>query len=229
MRYFIVSIFPEIYKSFLETSLLQKAISKKLLSFDMINPRDFCTDKHKQVDDEIYGWWDWMLLKAQPIIDSVNLCISKIKRLKNKKFKIVYLSPSETLFNQDLSFSLSKEHNIIFVCWRYEWIDFRFEQYFTDRYPQEFMKISIWKYILLGWEVASMIMIESISRLIPWVIKEQNSFVDESYSPSKALSNIEYPQYTRPEVVEWYWVPDILLSWNHKKIQDWKVNNEKII
>ena len=229
MKIFFISIFPEIFDSFLDTSLIKKAKEKKILEFEIINPRDFCMDKHKQVDDEIYWWWAGMLMMAQPVIDAVNSAISKIW---NWDFHIIFSSPSAQIWNQKYAYSFSKCENLIFVCGRYEWIDYRFEQYFSDKYPENFSKISMWKFITLWWELPSMTMVESVVRLVPGVIKEESSRQDESYQITKNMENLEYPQYTRPQIVEWYEVPQVLMNWNHKEIEkrrtdfQWTIKNE---
>jgi len=226
MKISYISIFPEIFKSFLTTSLIAKAQDKKLLSFECTNPRDFCEDKHKQVDDEIYGWWTGLLMKAQPLIDAVESVIKTNKLSKRcKRRRIVFLSPSKDVFCQNHAHEFAKMKHIIFVCARYEGIDYRFEQYMIDQYPKHFAKISLGKFITLGGEVPAMTMTESIVRLIPNVIKEENSRKDESYSIEKNMNNLEYPQYTRPDVVEGYKVPEILLSGHTKKIEEWKTEN----
>lgn len=229
MQIHIISIFPEIFDSFTSTSLIQKAITKKTIKFHFINPRKFCKDKHKKIDDEIYGWWQGLLMKAQPIIQSVNACINKIKKQKKTDFKIIFPSPSKEIFTQDTAHKFCETSHLIFVCGRYEGIDYRFEQYFLDKYPENFQKISIGQFITLGWETPSMIMIEAITRLIPWVIKEEQSRKDESYDITQNMQNLEYPQYTRPEKVYWYTVPEILLNWHHKRIQERKEKNTKSI
>lgn len=228
MKITYISIFPEIFESFLTTSLVAKAKNKKLLSFECINPRNFCLDKHKQVDDEIYWWWTGLLMKAQPLIDAVEYTIKENKLNKRcKKRKTIFMSPSKEIFCQSHAHEFSKMKHIIFVCARYEGIDYRFEQYMNDKYPKHFAKISLGKFITLGWEVPAMTMTEAIVRLIPKVIKEENSRKDESYSVEKNTNNLEYPQYTRPEIVQWYKVPEILLSGHTKKIDEWKKNNTK--
>ena len=214
MKIFFISIFPEIFPSFLETSLIKKAIDKKILEFEIINPRQFCHDKHQKIDDEIYWWWAGMLMMAKPIIDSVESVISKIKW----DFQIIFPSPSTEIWNQKSAHSYSKYENIIFVCGRYEWIDYRFEQYCKSKYPNNFSKISLWKFVTLWGELPTMTMVESIVRLVPWVIQEECSWQDESYQISQNMENLEYPQYTRPQEVEWFQVPDVLLNWNHKEI-----------
>lgn len=223
MKIYFVSIFPEIFQSFLDASLIKKAQEKWILDFERVNPRDFCKDKHQQIDDEVYGGWAGMLMMAQPIIDSVNSIVKNIKW----NFQIIFPTPSQNIRNQESSHKFSKPENLIFVCGRYEWIDDRFVQYFQDKYPNNFHKISIWKFITLWWELPTMTMVESIVRLVPWVIKEESSWQEESYSISQNIENIEHPQYTRPKEVEWYSVPEVLINWDHKKIEKWKKENSK--
>ena len=225
MNIFFVSIFPEIFENFLDASLVKKAIEKGILHFEIINPREFCYDKHKKIDDEIYGWWAGMLMMAKPIIDAVESTIKKIKW----DFQIIFPSPSTEIRNQKFAHSYSKCENIIFVCGRYEWIDYRFEQYFKNKYQNNFSKISLWKFVTLWWELPTMTMVESIVRLVSWVIQEEVSWQDESYQISQNMENLEYPQYTRPQEVEWFVVPEILLNWNHKEIEKWKQENSNLI
>lgn len=224
MNIHIISLFPEIFDSFFATSLLKKAQEKWILNIDFCNPRQFCTDKHQQIDDEIYWWWAGMLIKAQPIIDAVESII-KDNNLKDSDFKILFPSPAKEIFTQKNAYTYSKQEHLIFVCWRYEWIDYRRELYMQNHYPELFEKISLGQFILLWWEVASMTMIESISRLIPWVIKESESRQNESYSLKENMQNLEEPNYTRPEIVEWFRVPEILLTGNSDEIKKRKKNN----
>lgn len=256
MHIHIVSIFPDIFKSFLETSLIKKAQEKGILTFSLINPRNFCPDKHQTVDDTICGWGAGLLMKAKPAIDAVEHIVKslKVKSQKSKKktwwlygpstfdFKIILPSPSKEVFNQKLAHSLSESENIIFICTRYEGIDYRFEQYMQKKYKKHFQKISLGHFITLGGETPAMVMIEAITRLIPWVIKEEVSWQDESYSMKHNMNNLEYPQYTKPEKVYGMEVPKILLSGNHgeikkrretktkflsKKIAPWKKTSKK--
>jgi len=222
MNIYLVSIFPEIFESFINTSLIQKAQKKKLLNFFLVNPRDFCDDKHRQIDDEIYGWWKGMLLKAKPIIDSIEKIINDNKKDINSDFKIIFLSPSEIIFDQKLAHEFSEMKNLIFVCWRYEGIDHRFAKYFQDKYPSNFLQVSIWKFVTMGGELPAMTIIEAVTRLIPWVIKESDSWKYESYNVWEGMQNIEYPQYTRPEEIFYMVVPEVLMNWNHKKINEWR-------
>ena len=165
-----------------------------------------------------------MLIKAEPIIDAVESIIKK-NNLKKSDFKIIFPSPAKEVFNQKYSYTFSKQEHLIFVCWRYEWIDYRRELYMQKYYPEQFEKISLWQFILLWWEVATMTMIESITRLIPWVIKESESWQNESYSLKENMQNLEEPNYTRPENVKWFKVPDVLLTWNSEEIVQWRKNN----
>lgn len=228
MHIYIVTLFPEIFDSFFSASLLKKSQEKWILEVNFCNPREFCTDKHQQIDDEIYWWWAGMLIKAEPIIDAVESIIKK-NNLKNSDFKIIFPSPAKETFTQKHSYVFSKQEYLIFVCWRYEWIDYRWELYMQKYYPDQFEKISLGQFILLWWEVATMTMIESVTRLVPWVIKESESRQNESYSLKENMQNLEEPNYTRPENVKWFIVPDVLLDWNSEEIARWRKKNSKII
>lgn len=219
MHIHIVSLFPDIFTSFLQTSLIGKAQEKKLVQFSLTNPRDFCQDKHQQVDDTVYGGGAGMLIKAEPIIDAVN---SVIEKNSSDNRTILFPSPSKTIFAQKHAHVLAKYDDIIIVCGRYEGIDYRWEQYFQDKYPDHFMRISLGQFITLWWETPTMVMVESITRLIPGVIKEAWSREEESYSIKHGGANIEAPNYTKPETVYGYTVPDTLLSGNQKKIAAWR-------
>lgn len=228
MNIHIISLFPEIFDSFFSTSLLKKAQDKGILKIDFCNPRQFCKDKHQQIDDEIYGWWAWMLIKAEPIIDAVEYVIEH-NNLKKSDFRIIFPSPYKKIFTQKYAYTFSKQENLIFVCWRYEWIDYRWELYMQKRYPEQFIKVSLWQFILLWWEVATMTMVESITRLIPWVIKESESWQNESYSLRENMQNLEEPNYTRPENVKWFKVPKELLTGDSQEILQWRKNNRKFL
>lgn len=217
MHIFYVSIFPEIFESFLQTSLIKKAQDNHLVTISMINPRDFCLDKHKQIDDEIYGGGQGMLIKAQPMVDALEAVIEKL----SGSYQILFLSPSEQEFDQTLAFEFQKIENLIFVCGRYEGIDHRFELIMQERYGDYFQKISLGKFVTLGGETPAMVMTEAIVRLIPGVIKEATSFQQESYNLDH-LDTLEFPQYTRPEIYESHEVPPVLLNGNHKLIEQRK-------
>ncbi len=229
MKLTYITLFPEVYTSFCETSLIKKAVEKWILQLSFVNPRDFTYDKHNQVDDEIYGWGAGMLLKAQPMIDAVCSVIEDNNLQVWWNWKIFFMSPSHTIFNQHIAYEYSNLDHIIFVSGRYEWIDYRFQQYCTTQYPENFMLLSLWQFVTLGGEIPSMVITEAITRLIPWVIKEEASHLIESYDPNQNMQNIEYPQYTRPEEVAWMSVPEVLLSWHHAEIQKWREQNSIIL
>ena len=220
MKISIVSIFAEIFTSFLETSLIGKAQTNGHLEVQLYNPREKCTDPHQQIDDLIYGGWAGMLLKAQPIIDTVEEIIKN--EAENSDFSILFPAPSETLFSQKIAYWQSKKDHLIFICGRYEGIDHRCELYFQKKYPSAFKKLSLGQFIVLGWETPTMLMIEAITRLIPWVIKEKQSRIEESYAIKDGMLNLEAPNYTRPEVVYDMKVPEILLSGNLEEIKQRK-------
>ena len=224
MQIHIVSIFPDIFKSFIETSLIKKAQEKKIIKFTFTNPRTFCPDRHQTVDDTIYGWWAGLLMKAKPAIDAVESIIKKNRlsswaKSKDISFKVILPSPAKTIFTQKTAHTLRDTQHLIFICTRYEGIDYRFEQYMKKKYPKQFSKISLWHYITLGGEIPAMVMIEAITRLIPWVIKEEASRQDESYSVAQNMNNLEYPQYTKPDEVLWMKIPKILISGHHANIK----------
>ena len=220
MRYHIVSIFPEIFSSFFATSLLAKAIEKWLIHVEYINPRDFCTDPHRQIDDKVYGWWVGLLMKAQPIIDAIK---SIMHHVTPSTCALVLPEPSPTYFTQRVAQDRSKTYDdIIFVCGRYEWIDHRVELRWEQVFWQDFYKLSLGQFVTLGGEVPTMMMIEATTRLLPEVIHDEQSRQDESYRPECGEPLLEYPQYTRPEYVEWMRVPDVLLSGHHQHIEERK-------
>lgn len=224
MKIFIISIFLEIFTSFLEASLIQKAQENDIISIKTINPRQYCTDKHKQIDDMMYGWGAGMLIKAEPIIQAVEEII-KTENLDKKDFSILFPSPSKTIFSQEIAHQESNQKALIFICGRYEGIDYRVEQYLNNKYPDNRKKISLGKFITLGGEAPTMVILEAIIRLIPWVINKAESRENESYNIMQDMENLEPPQYTRPQEVFWLQVPKILLSGDHKKIEERKKEN----
>jgi tRNA (guanine37-N1)-methyltransferase len=229
------SIFPELFESFISTTLVSKAIKNKRLKIEIINPRHFCEDKHRIVDDEIYGWGHGLLMKAPPIIKVIRHRIMKhklttIKKTgKQKSWMIIIPHPSPDTFCQTDAHIRSEKSHLLFVCGRYEGIDERVWLWLEDTYPDHCQRISLWHFITLGGELPAMTMTEAVVRLIPWVIHTEMSRVDESYNIDRDLSNIEYPQYTRPEIVEDMPVPEVLLSGHHSKISAWKDANTRIL
>lgn len=225
MHLHLVSLFPSLFESFLHTSLIEKASEKGILKFTTWNPRDFCTDKHQQVDDQIYGGGDGMLIKAEPIVSCVEAIIKRHK-LKKSDFSILFPSPAKEVFTQKIAHGLSKKEHLIFVCGRYEGIDYRAEAYLQKTYPEAFRKLSLGQFIVLGGEVPSMLMIEAIVRLIPGVIKEKGSWIEESYALKEGMKNLEAPNYTRPVEIYGMRVPEALLSGDDATVAERRKNHQ---
>jgi tRNA (guanine37-N1)-methyltransferase len=222
IKFDIITILPEIFTSYLGESLIARAQAKKLIKINIHNLRKWTTDAHKTVDDRPFGGGLGMVLKVEPIYKAVK----EIKN-KNKKFKskIILFTPRGKKFDQKLANKLSKLDQIIFICGRYEGVDQRVAEKIAD------MEISIGDYDLMGGELPAMICIESISRLMPGVLGKPQLLKERI---TKSGGFIEYAQYTRPEIFEtkdkkkWK-VPKVLLSGDHKKIEDWKSKHGKVI
>lgn len=234
-----LSIFPELFDSFRTTTLISKAVDNRIITFETINPRHFCDDKHRTVDDEIYGGGHGLLMKAPPIISAVNHWVkkhklwvrngkSKITNIWKKKssesllldsqFKIIIPHPSQDIFHQGYAHKWSECSYLLFICWRYEGIDERVRLWLHKKFPDQVVRVSLGQFVTLGGELPAMTMTEAIVRLLPWVINTEQSRIEESYSIEQGMKNIEHPQYTRPEVVEGMTVPEVLLSGHHKNI-----------
>ncbi|MBP3278563.1 MAG: tRNA (guanosine(37)-N1)-methyltransferase TrmD [Butyrivibrio sp.] len=215
MNFHIMTLFPEMVEQGLKTSITGRAADKGLISFNAVNIRDFSNDnKHHKVDDYTYGGGAGMLMQAQPIYDcflSIRDSISDLS--EDKKLRVVYVTPQGNVFNQKMAADLAKEQDLVFLCGHYEGVDERvLEEIVTDY-------ISIGDYVLTGGELPAMVMIDAISRLVPGVLNNDESAMTESF----AGGLLEYPQYSRPE--EWMGkkVPPILLSGDHKKVDEWRL------
>ncbi|MFH1823775.1 MAG: tRNA (guanosine(37)-N1)-methyltransferase TrmD [Candidatus Firestonebacteria bacterium] len=202
----VITIFPEIFESFLKTSIVKRSIDKGIVKINLHNPRDFTTDKHRTVDEPPYGGGGGMVLKIEPIVK----WLEKISK-ERKKVKKILLTPSGKKFSQKMAIKLSKEKNIIFICGHYEGMDERIK-YFIDE------EISIGDYVLTGGELPAMVVIDSMVRLIPKVLGNPDSVKFESFIDEK----LDFPHYTRPANFKGYLVPKVLLSGNHKKIEEWR-------
>ena len=219
----IITIFPNLFSGFLGESLLARAQSKKLISIKTHDLRKWTNDKHKTVDDRPYGGGAGMVLKIEPIWRAVQFLKpvnSKSQKTNPKqKSRVILLSAKGKTFTQKDARRLTKYDQLIFICGRYEGVDERVAKYIADE------EISIGNYVLFGGEVASMVVIEAVSRLIPGVVQKEESIKNESFSDKEAKEK-EYPQYTRPEVFviknKKLKVPKILLSGDHKKIDEWR-------
>ena len=205
MKFYVLTLFPEIVESFFTASIMAKAVERKLVDYSLINIRDFAFDKHKTCDDLTYGGGAGMLLMPEP----VSLALDSVEA-RNKR--VVYLTPSGKPFTQDYAKELSGERELVFLCGRYEGLDQRvIDEYVTD-------EVSIGDYVMSSGEIASLAVIDCIYRLLDGVISEE-SLVEESFSDGL----LEYPQYTRPAVFRERAVPDILLSGHHENIRIWRL------
>ncbi len=201
------------FHSYFNESIIKRAQEKKIIKINLLNIRDYAFDKHKTVDATPYGGGSGMLMKIEPIY--LALKASKLK-LKTPKQKIILLTPKGKRFNQRMAERLSKLDQITFICGRYEGVDERINKSIDE-------KISIGDYILTGGEIPAMSIVDTIARLLPGVLGNDQSNKIETFSKENFL---EYPQYTRPEIFKMngkkIHVPKILLSGNHKKIDEWR-------
>ncbi len=208
----VFTLYPEVFPGPLSKGLYGKALSKKLWNLNIVNIRDAAEDKHKTVDDTPYGGGSGMLLKADVLAKSLD-------QNKTEGERIIYLSPKGKKFDQHYAQDLSKEKSVSFICGHFEGVD---ERVLTTRNIEE---ISIGDYILSGGETAAFVMIDSILRLLPGVLGNKNSKVDESFENGL----LEYPQYTKPQIWEEKAVPEVLLSGDHSKIKDWRLSQSEAI
>jgi len=239
MVFDIITIFPQIFDSYFDESILSRAQKKNLIKINIHNLRDYTLNKHKKVDDKPYGGGQGMILQVEPFYRA----LSKIKMQKSKckmtnqnvklaaKTKTIMLTPAGKTLDQKMAMKLSKLDNIILLCGRYEGFDARIDKIVDE-------KISIGNYVLSGGELPAMVLVEAVSRLIPGVLGHSHSAEDDTFSVDKDY--VEYPQYTRPaefqisnskcqikskiqmSKIKTLRVPKILLSGDHKKIEEWK-------
>jgi tRNA (guanine37-N1)-methyltransferase len=207
MQIDVITIFPEYFESPLKIGLLGKALKKGIIKINLYNLRDFTEDKHKVVDDEPFGGGEGMVFKPEPLYKA----ISHIKNLDPSAW-IIYLSPQGEVLNQKIAERLSKKEHLVLICGRYEGIDERIRANFIDE------EISIGDYVVFGGEVASLVLIETLARLIPGVVGKKDSVEKESFSTGL----LKYPCYTRPRNFMGYEVPEILLSGNHAEIERYR-------
>ena len=208
----VFTLYPEIFPGPLAKGIYGKAQNNKLWDLSVINIRDAATDKHKTVDDTPYGGGTGMLLKADVLANSLDQNVKKGER-------IFYLSPKGKIFDQKLAQDLSKEKSISLICGHFEGVD---ERVLSTRNIEE---ISIGDYVLSGGETAALVVLDSILRLLPGVLGNDKSSVDETFENGL----LEYPQYTKPQIWEEKSVPEVLLSGDHNKIKDWRLSQSEAI
>ena len=206
------TLYPEVFPGPLSKGLYGKALSKELWNLKVVNIRDAAEDKHKTVDDTPYGGGSGMLLKADTLAKSLD-------QNKTEGDRIIYLSPKGKKFDQLYAQELSKEKSVSFICGHFEGVD---ERVLSTRNIEE---VSIGDYVLSGGETAAFVVIDSILRLLPGVLGNENSKMDESFENGL----LEYPQYTKPQIWEEKAVPEVLLSGDHNKIKDWRLSQSEAI
>ena len=212
MQFDIITIFPDLFKSFSNEALIARAQKKEIMEIKFHDLRDSGEGPHKKVDDRPYGGGVGMVLTPTPIAKA----LAKIKN-KKSKIKIVVLSAKGKLFTQATARRYAKLDQLVMICGRYEGIDERVAQYLADE------EVSIGEYILFGGEVPAMVVMEAVTRLLPGTLGKAESLNEESFTKGY----LEYPQYTRPEVFEEHRVPSVLLSGNHAKIAEWRKKKSK--
>lgn len=225
MHYHVLTLFPEMIQMGMDTSIIGRAMKKKLLYLNTVNIRDFANNKHNKVDDYPYGGGAGMVMQAEPVYQAYQFVEEQITKRKEKdselpetkeengkKTRVVYLTPQGAVFHQKMAEELAQEEDLIFLCGHYEGIDERvLEEIVTDY-------VSIGDYVLTGGELPAMVMMDTIARLVPGVLNNDMSAQTESFSDNL----LEYPQYTRPEEWRGKKVPEVLLSGHHKKIEEWQ-------
>lgn len=213
MNFHIMTLFPDMVEQGLKTSIIGRAEAKGLLSIDAVNIRDYAFNKHQSVDDYPYGGGAGMLMQAEPVFQCYEAVCQKTKASQEgKRPRLVYLSPQGRTFNQEMAEEFANEEELILLCGHYEGIDERvLEEIVTDY-------VSIGDYVLTGGELAAMVMVDAISRLVPGVLHNDVSAEFESFQDHL----LEYPQYSRPETWHGKQVPPILLSGHHANIEKWR-------
>ena len=208
MKIDILTLFPDMFNGVFEESIIKRAIESEKVKINIINFRDYTKDPHNKVDDTPYGGGSGMVLTCQPIFDCV-------RSIRDDDSKVIMLTPSGKVYNQKMAYDLSHEKHLILLCGHYEGFDERIKS-ICD------MEISIGDFVLTGGEVPAMVLVDSITRLIPGVIT-LDSHINDSFNDNL----LDYPTYTKPSVYEGMEVPEVLLSGDHKKIEEYR-NSEKI-
>ena len=206
MKIDILTIFPDMFNEVFNESIIKRAINNKLIDINIIDFRTYSKDIHSKVDDTPYGGGAGMVLIPQPIFDAV-------ESIRKDNSKVILLTPDGIPYKQSIAYDLSKEEHLIMICGHYEGFDERIRT-LAD------MEISIGDYVLTGGEIPAMVLVDSITRLIPGVIREE-SHIEDSFGDNNLL---DYPTYTKPRVFRGMEVPEVLLSGNHEEIKKWRMN-----
>jgi len=211
MRFDVLTLFPQAFESLLSCSILKRAQQAGIVKIVITNIRDFATDSYRKVDDKPYGGGSGMVMMPGPVFD----CFEYVRNLSPEKGRVILLTPQGQRFDQKKAAQLSAENRLILIAGKYEGFDERI------RIGLDAEQISIGDYVLSGGELAAMVIIDAVVRLLPGALGDEDSAKDDSFSQS-AGGGLEYPQYTRPEVFRGMKVPDILLSGDHGKIAEWR-------
>ena len=212
MEVYIITPFPDSIKTLIDNNIANQGLKKGHLSIEIVNLRDFTTDNYKKIDDEPYGGGSGMVMMCEPLFGAIEYCISK----SEKKPKIIFPSPKGKVLNHSLSSNLSTESSLIFICGHYKGVDERVIEKYVD------FEISIGDYIISNGELSTMIIFDSIIRLVPGVLNDINSALTDSFVDDL----LDAPYFTRPSEIDGLKVPDVLLSGDHKAIEKWR-NDKK--
>lgn len=215
MKFTFLTLFPNFITPYFEDSILKRAIEAKKIKIEALNIRDYSKNRHKKVDDTPYGGGSGMVMSCQPVYDAIQAA-----KRKNRGAKVIMMSPAGKRFTQKEAQRLSSEKGLIFVCGRYEGIDQRVIDLCVDE------ELSLGDFVLTGGELPALSMADSIGRLLPGVLGDAHSAIEESFS-DELEGQLEYPQYTKPEVFKKKHVPEILLSGNHAAIAKWRKENRR--
>lgn len=218
IKFDVITLFPQLFSEHFNNLPFKKAKDKDLASFTLWNLRDFAIDKRGTVDDKTYGGGVGMVLMIEPITKALEAIYknANIPKKSEKKKRVIVLSPRGKVFTQDKARELAQCEQLTFVCGRYEGIDGRVEENLATEV------ISTGKYIVSGGELPALVVMESITRLLPGVLEKEAATIKESFSQDYQPDTIEYPQFTRPEEFRGWTVPKVLLTGNHKEIEKWR-------
>lgn len=201
----ILTLFPNVFCEYFNSSIIKKAINKKIVDIEIVDFRKFSKDKHKSVDDTPYGGGPGMVLKIEPIVEAIN-------HYRTENSFVILTTPSGKTFNQDEAKSFSRIENLIIICGHYEGFDERIINYID-------LEVSIGDYVLTGGELPAMVIVDSIVRLYDQVLSNKESIINESFENNL----LDYPVYTKPFEYQGYKVPEVLISGNHKKINEYRL------
>ena len=212
MEVFIITPFPKTIDVLIENNIINQGKKKNLLNIEVVNLRDFSDNKYKKIDDEPYGGGSGMVMMCKPLFNAIEYCITKSK----KKPKVIYPSPKGKFLSQKMSSNLSKEKSLIFICGHYKGIDERVIEKYVD------LEVSIGDFIISNGELSTMVIFDSIARLVPGVLNDLNSAMTDSFVDGL----LDAPYFTRPDEIDGLKVPKVLLSGDHKAIAKWR-NDKK--